>query len=598
MKNVGRKNLAEFHRSEKNIEHLDFATFLRKFEQRAEGVMWLLGAGASRASGIKTAGDMIWDFKARLYRSDRKVSASAVSDLGDSRIRGILQSFFDSKGEFPSFGAEDEYASYFETTYPNQQDRRRYVDDLMRGAQPSYGHFALAHLMKKDICRLIWTTNFDRVFEDAAAKVFETTSMLTVGDLGEPERIKTAFSQQHWPIYAKLHGDFQSEALKNTTAELALQDEQMRQVFLDACRNQGLAISGYSGRDSSILDVLREAISDGAGFPNGLFWFVREQETPYQGVIDLIAKAKSNGIDADFVKAESFDELFSDIVRYLPQTEQLVIDVNGKTQRMPRKIDLSVRKFSIPFIRTNAIPIIDYPQTCRLVECDIGGARDLQELLSEKGSSLVASRIKKGVLIFGDDGEIKKVFQDHSPKNFGTHGIIAERLSFESGERSLLRDALFRGLAAFNGLSISNHRGRTFIRADECTKTTNFGMQKLTSATSRLHGILPNGKIPWTEACRIRLDYRLDRLWILLGPYVHIEISKDVADDDLAKAREFIRERRVKRYNKQSNHIIDGWVEAIFGGQNDVIELGVDGGTGIGARFEVMPVTGFSGLSR
>ena len=49
-------------------ELLDLATFLRKFEQRASGIMWLLGAGASRASGIRTANDMIWDFKARLYR--------------------------------------------------------------------------------------------------------------------------------------------------------------------------------------------------------------------------------------------------------------------------------------------------------------------------------------------------------------------------------------------------------------------------------------------------------------------------------------------------------------------------------------------------
>ena len=70
---------------------LDLPTFLRKFEQRADGIMWLLGAGASRASNIKTAGDMIWDFKARLYRSAKKIPASAVSDLSDARIQEILQ---------------------------------------------------------------------------------------------------------------------------------------------------------------------------------------------------------------------------------------------------------------------------------------------------------------------------------------------------------------------------------------------------------------------------------------------------------------------------------------------------------------------------
>ena len=83
------------------LDVLDLPTFLRKFEQRAYGVMWLLGAGASRASDIKTAGDMIWDFKARLYRSAKGVPASAVSDLGDQRIRDVLQNFFDATDRLP-----------------------------------------------------------------------------------------------------------------------------------------------------------------------------------------------------------------------------------------------------------------------------------------------------------------------------------------------------------------------------------------------------------------------------------------------------------------------------------------------------------------
>lgn len=126
------------------VEFLDVPTFLRKFEQRASGLMWLLGAGASRASGIKTAGDMIWDFKSRLYRSDRKIPASAVSDLGDIQIRRLLQNFFDASATYPPLDAEQEYAHYFEATYPAAQDRRRYIDDMMRGAKPGYGHMALA----------------------------------------------------------------------------------------------------------------------------------------------------------------------------------------------------------------------------------------------------------------------------------------------------------------------------------------------------------------------------------------------------------------------------------------------------------------------
>jgi len=573
----------------------DLATFLRKFEQRASGMMWLLGAGASRASGIKTANDMIWDFKARLYRSAKSVPASAVSDLGDERTRRILQTYFDKETSNPSGGSEEEYAAYFELTYPEAQDRQRYIANAMRDAKPSYGHHALAHLVKKDLVRIMWTTNFDRLVEDAVHTVFETTTILTVGDLGEPGKISRAFADQQWPIYAKLHGDFHSTALKNTLGELLAQDKAMRRILLDACRNQGLVVTGYSGRDASVMDVLREAISDGAGFPNGLFWFVREQDTPYASVRSLITSAKDAGIDASFVRYGGFDELLSDIVRYLPQTEQLSIKLDDKMKIRPRPIDLSARAGRVPFVRTNAIPVLEYPRTARLVECDIGGAKEIQAAISESGSSLLASRIGKGVLAFGDDGEIKRVLGGHNIERFDTHGILADRLEFESGERSLLRDALFRALSVHCGLKLVKRGPRSLFRTDR--GTPKFDAQKLTKATGRLNGELSSGNIPWAEACDVRLDYRLDRLWVMLDPCIVFDDDETTAPEYLLAAKDFVRERQVRRYNKISNDILDGWIEVLFGPGKDPIQLGIEGGTGIGALFEILPVTAFSGLA-
>src|SRR5690606_8596045 len=65
------------------IRPLDTPAFLRLFQLRASQIMWFLGAGASRAAGIKTAGDMIWDFKQRLYRSQKKLPPSAITDIGE-----------------------------------------------------------------------------------------------------------------------------------------------------------------------------------------------------------------------------------------------------------------------------------------------------------------------------------------------------------------------------------------------------------------------------------------------------------------------------------------------------------------------------------
>jgi len=49
--------------------------------------MWFLGAGASRAAGIKAAEDMVWEFKRNLYCSEKKQPLSAVSDLADPSVR-------------------------------------------------------------------------------------------------------------------------------------------------------------------------------------------------------------------------------------------------------------------------------------------------------------------------------------------------------------------------------------------------------------------------------------------------------------------------------------------------------------------------------
>jgi hypothetical protein len=81
--------------SQRQVGVLDTPAFLRLFQLRGEQIMWFLGAGASRSAGIKTAGDMIWDFKQRLYRSQKKLPPSAITDIGEPAVRRKLQAHFD-----------------------------------------------------------------------------------------------------------------------------------------------------------------------------------------------------------------------------------------------------------------------------------------------------------------------------------------------------------------------------------------------------------------------------------------------------------------------------------------------------------------------
>src|SRR5215510_3398256 len=112
--------------------------FARRFSMRAGNLMWLLGAGASAAAGIPTAGDMVWEFKQQLFISQRRVSPKMVSDLSSPSIRSQLQAHIDSSETLPRAGDAEEYAALFEAVYPSEADRRTYLDAKMAGAKPSY----------------------------------------------------------------------------------------------------------------------------------------------------------------------------------------------------------------------------------------------------------------------------------------------------------------------------------------------------------------------------------------------------------------------------------------------------------------------------
>ena len=244
---------------ENNLSKIELDVFARRVPLRAKRLMWFLGAGASASAGLPTAMDMVWEFKQELYVSQKKVSRQTVADLSNPTVRTNLQTHINSLHDIPKSGATDEYAALFEKVYPSEADRRTYTDSKIAGAKPSYGHVALATLMRAQFVRIVWTTNFDRLLDDACATIYGTTASLTTVDLDSPHKAKQAIDDERWPIQIKLHGDFQSRQLKNTADELREQDANLRKILVDSCERFGLVVAGYSGRDNSVMDALEEA---------------------------------------------------------------------------------------------------------------------------------------------------------------------------------------------------------------------------------------------------------------------------------------------------------------------------------------------------
>lgn len=300
--------------------------FLVAFGVRAPQMMWFLGAGASVAGGIPTAYNLTWKFKQTLFCASQRISRRSIEDLSDLAVQRRLTQHFGSLAGQPQLDSPEEYAHYFEAAYPHPGDRRTVIEEFVRQGTPSYGHVALAALMKLGRCRVVWTANFDRLIEDAAVKMLGSTSRVVVSSLDNAQVGIDAFNAERWPLIVKVHGDFQSSRLKNTVEELREQDSRMRRLLVDSCKRLGLVVMGYSGRDESVMQALREAIDHGRGYPFGLYWFHRPDSTLLPSVTQLVQAASEAGVQAHIVEAFTFDEVLGDVVK---QLDKVPLDVSS-----------------------------------------------------------------------------------------------------------------------------------------------------------------------------------------------------------------------------------------------------------------------------
>ncbi len=567
--------------------------------------MWLIGAGASAAAGVATAGQMIDEFRQLIYATVHKVPVAALS-LAEPVVRDRIERYFAGHPDYPDPGDLGEYSALFEAAWRDPADRRAYLEGKLAAGKPAFGNFGLAVLAALGRARIVWTPNFDRVYERATELVLEPPAHLTVATLDTSKIVTAALAGDRFPLYVKLHGDYQSDQLKNTAAELREQDSLHRTALVQAAQRYGLIVAGYSGRDASLMAALTDAAGGATPFQAGLFWCRRPGEDPLPAVTALLETARDRGVDARWVTVHTFDELIGQLLLTCdmpPRMQELLDQSRPPRRREPFTIPARRGTGTWPVVRLNCLPLQQFPLTCRQVTCGIEGTAAVRAALQATGARAVAARRRSGVIAFGYDEDLRAALGPYGITSWTMGCITADRLRRDgSGDLGLLYDALTAALVRERPLAARRSSRAHYLIADPGS-TADPAFAPLERALNQLSARRPNipgggaltGRIGtdgpvWAEAVRLRLEYHYDALWLVFESAVWIE----KADPDADLRATFTGPRTWHRYNPVADQLLDAWAQILHGADGRCALYGITGDQGVDAVFELGDKTGYT----
>jgi hypothetical protein len=259
----------------------------------------LLGSGLSRSAHIPTG----WEITLDLVR--RVGIAKGARDVTDWAAW-----YRETTGKEPS------YSELLEEIATMPDERRailhRYIEpdeeDRDEGRKvPTPAHHAIAALVASGHIRLIITTNFDRLMENALReRGIEPTVVASADALVGAEPIV------HSRCFVfKLHGDYKDARILNTDAELRSYPEPYVELLDRVLDEHGLVVSGWSGDwDHALRMAFMRARS--RRYPT--YWTA--MGTPGDGAMELIRQRR-----AHVVEVQGADAFFTSLQRNVETLE-------------------------------------------------------------------------------------------------------------------------------------------------------------------------------------------------------------------------------------------------------------------------------------
>jgi len=282
-----------------NINRLTTLAFTMYSNKGAYAV--LLGSGVSRLAHIPSS----WDVENALI--EKLAAIQGVSEVPD------MHAWYKKQ-----FGKEADYSTLLNELVSTKTERVGLMksffepsntDIEMGWKKPTIAHMSIAKLAKDGYIKVIMTTNFDRLMEEALNQ--EGVSYQVVLHESDLEKI-TPLTHCTIPTIVKINGDYIDCRFRNTTSELSSYPNSLSVFLSRIFEDYGLITSGWSATwDYGLSNIIRNSSPSRY---NSFFSYV-----------DSFAKelsALSDERHGEMIKIEGADILFSELYEQVSALQQ------------------------------------------------------------------------------------------------------------------------------------------------------------------------------------------------------------------------------------------------------------------------------------
>lgn len=279
---------------------------------------FVLGAGASRSSGIKSGQELVNIWDRELSERNEEEHARWRQELGITE---------ENKDSF--------YSRYYEMRFRRHPaDGYNYLEKLMEHAKPSIGYVMLSYLLAETKHNVVITTNFDHLTEDAVNYYTQTIPLI----IGHESLAHYITKQINRPTIVKIHRDLLFDP-KNRTDELEVLHDNWKKALSNIFSEYHPIFIGYAGNDNSLMDFL---VENSEKFRNGTwafpYWMTYQTEEIGGKVLQFL-----DGAEGYLIRHEGFDEvmyLLGAAFEYkLPPEEEFLSDARKRFQTLSNYID-------------------------------------------------------------------------------------------------------------------------------------------------------------------------------------------------------------------------------------------------------------------